>query len=68
MTALILAVLTDRALCLDWPGHKVALTTPRLHGGARLLAAARAGVIATRFGAARALCLRILSRAREFSR
>ena len=46
MTALLLAILTDRALALDWPGHEAALTMPQLSGGldgnAALLSHARA--------------------------
>ena len=41
MTALLLAILTDRALALDWPGYEAALATPRLNGNAALLSHAR---------------------------
>ena len=34
MTALLVAILTDRAIALDWPGHEEALRTPRFVGGA----------------------------------
>ena len=34
MTALLFAILTDRALALDWPGHTEALQTPRFLNGA----------------------------------
>ena len=30
MTVLLIAILTDRALVLNWPGHEAALTSPRL--------------------------------------
>ena len=41
MTALLIAILTDRALTLDWPGYDTALTTPRLKSLPKLLQAAR---------------------------
>jgi hypothetical protein len=37
MTALLLAIISDRALVLDWPGHEAALSMPRLGAGAELL-------------------------------
>ena len=44
MTALLLAILSDRAIALDWSGREVALRMPRLSesGNTRLLKAARA--------------------------
>ena len=44
MTALLLAVLSDRALAIDWPGHELAFQMPRFGDGsnAHLVAHARA--------------------------
>ena len=42
MTALLLAILSDRALTVDWPGYEAALSTPRLASLPQLLRAAKA--------------------------
>lgn len=42
MTALLLAVLSDRAFVLDWPEHTAVLRTPRIDATALLPALARA--------------------------
>ena len=48
MTALLIAVLTDRALTLDWPGYEAVFDTPHLQALPQLLGSARAAASADR--------------------